>query len=70
METKSDWKLEGDKVVVTFTASEKVDKDADGAASVEFESQNTLKLDGSELLEEFLANTEWLKFIKGKLGVA
>lgn len=66
--SKPEFKLEGDKLKVSFDHAKTIDKDSDGVASASLKISAELELDASEVADEMLKNTEFVKKIKAKLG--
>lgn len=61
--------VEGDVVIVETGISTGVDKDNDGAKSVEVEGTLKIKFDGSEIVDELVKSSEFVAKIKDKLGI-
>jgi hypothetical protein len=68
METK--YKFEGTSVLLEISHAEKVDSDKDGVSSIEATVAVTAKLNGLEMADEFLKNSDIAVYIKQKLGMA
>lgn len=62
-------KVEGTVVIINAELNYKLDKDADGTASVEAKSVNEIKLNGLELADELLKEVKILDYIKEKFGI-
>lgn len=54
---KTDYKIEGDKLKVSFSKGFDVDTDNDGEASAKAAFSADLELDGSEILEELMKSS-------------
>lgn len=62
-------KVEGDNFIVETTLEHKVDTDVDGVASVSVTGNLKIVLDGSEVMDELIKNSEFLAKVKAKLGL-
>ena len=65
---KPEFKLEGDKAIVSVELAQGIDKDGDGVFSVSLKGSLQLELDASEIFEEAFKDVEWVEWIKSKIG--
>lgn len=66
---KVDYKLEGDKLVITVDHELGLDKDSDGMKSLNVKGNLVIEADGSEILDELVKSNEFVEKIKAKLGL-
>lgn len=64
-----EYKLEGDNLVLSIPLSAGLDKDKDGAKSIEIGGNIYAKIDGSELVDELVKSSSFVEKIKAKLGL-
>lgn len=69
MGTKPEFKMEGDKLKVSFDHAKSIDKDNDGVASASVKISAEIELDASEVADEMLKNSAFVEKIKAKLGI-
>lgn len=74
---KPEIKVEGKSVKIKIDGEYKIDKDQDGKASVYAKSSNEIQIDGLELVDELLKDSEVLnkilekaEAIKKKIGLS
>lgn len=66
---KVDYRIEGDVLIVSAVAEQKLDSDQDGSPSIEASSKNEIKLHGLEVFDELMKSSSLAQKIKEKLGV-
>lgn len=63
------YKVEGDKLILSLALEQGVDQDKDGEMSVKAVGSLSIELDGSEVADELLKSSSLLQSLKEKLGV-
>lgn len=66
---KVDYKLEGDKLLITVDHELGLDQDKDGMKSLNVKGSMVIEADGSEILDELVKSNEFVEKIKAKLGL-
>jgi len=67
---KTEYKVEGDKLIFSISEEKSIDTDADGESSIKFKGGFEVEADGSEVLEELLKSSTLAQKAKDLLGKA
>lgn len=66
---KVDYKIDGDKLVITASHEAGLDADKDGMQSLSVKADIVVVADGSEILDELVKSNSFVEKIKAKLGL-